>query len=587
MKTFNKHITGIIASASVLLTASCSLEEYNPGGSTADESFKTQVGYNTILNSAYAYWGGQLYGREDPVLLFNGGTDEWINIANSGYGRQMSKYEEVLATTGQYKNTWNRLYEIINDCNSAIERNPNVDFTDEKMKTVRLGEAHFMRAFAYWHLVENFGNVDLRTKETDSFEDKCYRSSYDDFYDLMLDDCEKAVQNLEADPYPATDVGRATLKAAYGLKARIALTRVEYCGTQADKDKYYEMAEQAACYVIEHKDELKVSLYDTPAEVFDKANNKANKEAMFVVTHSTEPSLNMKPDNPCRTHSYFHAKYSDWAGVKGSYEYGNDRNGKSGGMCLMPTKHLLNLYDESMDARYGAWFREDYNVNTEEGFTWNEANLSHFEKPASMSGDRLAYGDLAMRFTKKSVGDKRNKPYAVVDIDDIYDPSTGRVSTNANFNIHFPSLLKYEDANLENKGLAYTSELGANDIILMRLPEMYFIAAECETMKSGGSLEKAAGYINVIRRRAAIPGKENLMEVGPGDISLDFILDERSRELCGEHLRWFDLKRTGKLAEYVKKYNPDITNPAKTLRPIPQSFLDSIVNPDEFGQNDF
>lgn len=584
MKTNN--ILVLLAALLTLSFASCSLDEYNPGGSTAEESFKTQEGYNTIINAVYAYWGGQLYGREDPVLLFNGGNDEWINIAASGYGRQLSQYKEVLATTGQYKNTWNRLYEIINDCNSAIERHPDASFTDEKMKTIRLGEAHFMRAFAYWHLVENYGNVDLRTTETKAFEQECRRSSYDEFYDVMLQDCQEAIDRLDVNAYPKSDVGRATLKAAYGLKARIALTRVQYCKDQSEKDKYYDMAEQAAQYVIDHQSELGVSMYSTPKEVFDKANNKVNKEAMFVVTHSTEPSFNMKSGNPCRTHSYFHAKYSTWVGVNGCYEYGNDKNGKSGGMCLMPTKHLLQLYNEGIDARYNAWFLEEYRVN-KDSYTWDENTLNHFEKPLSMVGQTLHKGDLAMVFTKKQIADKRNKPYAVVDIDDIYDPATGKVTQDANFNIHFPSLLKYEDAKIQAAGLAFNSEVGANDIILMRLPEMYFIVAECEVMKSSGNKQTAADRINVIRKRAAVPGHEEEMKVSASDMTLDFILEERSRELCGEHLRWFDLKRTGKLVDYVRMYNPDITNPAKTLRPIPQSFLDSIINPDEFGQNDF
>lgn len=587
MKRYKNYLMTVAVASTLFAVQSCDLDEYNPGGSTAEEAFKTQEGYNTIINAVYAYWGGQLYGREDPVLLFNGGNDEWINIANCGYGRQMSKYQETLATTGQFKNTWNRLYEIVNDCNAAIGRNEEAEFSDPDMKVIRLGEAHFMRAYAYWHIVENFGNVDLRTTETTELQLYCYRSTYDEFYDLMLDDCEKAIEYLDYDPYPTTDIGRATKKAAYGLKARIALTRVHYCSSQADKDKYYEMAEEAAKYVIDHQDELKVWLYDTPAEVFAKENNKTNTEAMFVVTHSTISSLNMKSSNPYRLHSYFHAKYSGWVGMVGSYEYGSDKNSKSGSMCMMPTKHLLELYDEDVDARYNAWFREAYLLNSTSAFTWNENNQTHFEKPASIIGQTIQPGDTALLFTKKQVPDKRYRSYAVVDIDDTYDPITGAVSTNANFNIHFPTLLKFEDKNLEDQGLAYNSELGANDVFMMRLPEMYFIVAECESEKSGGSKATAAEYINVIRARAAVPGKEAEMEVDANDIDLDFILEERSRELCGEHLRWFDLKRTGKLVEYVKNYNPSITNTACELRPIPQSFLDSILNPDEFGQNDF
>lgn len=95
----------------------------------------------------------------------------------------------------------------------------------------------------------------------------CYRSSYEDLYDLMLTDAQNAVDNLPVDPYPVKDVGRATSKAAYGLLARIALTRVSYCDSQADKDKYYKIAEDAAQYVIDNQSALKVSLYNTPAEV--------------------------------------------------------------------------------------------------------------------------------------------------------------------------------------------------------------------------------------------------------------------------------------------------------------------------------
>ena len=70
----------------------------------------------------------------------------------------------------------------------------------------------------------------------------CYRSSYEDLYDLMLTDAQNAVDNLPVDPYPVKDVGRATSKALMVLLARIALTRVSYCDSQADKDKYYKIA---------------------------------------------------------------------------------------------------------------------------------------------------------------------------------------------------------------------------------------------------------------------------------------------------------------------------------------------------------
>ncbi len=82
--------------------------------------------------------------------------------------------------------------------------------------------------------------------------------------------------------------------------------------------------------------------------------------------------------------------------------------------------------------------------------------------------------------------------------------------------------------------------------------------------------------------------KENDMRITEKDLTIDFILDERARELCGEQIRWFDLKRTGKLIDYVHKYNMDATNNIQEyhmLRPIPQSQLDAVTNKDEFQQN--
>ena len=70
-----------------------------------------------------------------------------------------------------------------------------------------------------------------------------------------------------------------------------------------------------------------------------------------------------------------------------------------------------------------------------------------------------------------------------------------------------------------------------------------------------------------------------------------FLLNERTRELCGEQWRWYDLKRTGYLnADYLvdKHKNPYISFEKKNLvRPIPQEFLDQIANADEFGTNGY
>lgn len=571
---------GIIFLSVIFFFSSCSLKEFNPGGTTADVVFTTPEGMTALVNSAYVNYGGQFYGREDIVMLTEGGTDLWINIANGGYGRQMTKYEELTPAVGQIRNTWNRLYEMINYCNAGIARIDAISYANEAEKKARKGELHFLRAYTYWHIVEFYGGVDLRTEETKTATLTASRSPVSAFYDLMLQDVDVAIANLPVDPYPVSDIGRATSKAAYGLKARIALTRVAYEQSQTEKDKYYQIARDAAMYVINNQSTLKVSLYTTPAEVFLPANNKNNKEAMFVVTHSTVSTLNPQPNNPNRLHMWYKSKYSTRAGMVMDFNYGNDGNARSGSMCLMPTRRLLELYNEAIDGRYKAWFREEYYLNRT-SYNWTADDLALYEKPASMIGTTISSGELALLYTKQIVPDKRNKPYAVVDINDTYTGDV--VSNNARFNICFPSLTKYNDPNLPT----VNSSFGTKDVITMRLPEMYFIAAEAELMMSGGDKAKAVDLINVIRMRAALAGKQNDMLINATQLTQDFLLEEKGRELCGEHLRWFDLKRTGKLFNYVKAYNKNIPliQEFHQLRPIPQMFLDAITNAAEFGQN--
>ena len=110
------------------------------------------------------------------------------------------------------------------------------------------------------------------------------------------------------------------------------------------------------------------------------------------------------------------------------------------------------------------------------------------------------------------------------------------------------------------------------DFILMRLGETYLLQAEAQFRQ--GKLTEAANSINVIRARA------NGTSVTAAQINLDFILDERARELLAEENRRMTLMRTGTLVTRTQRYNTQIINPVvgisakNLLLPIPKSEID-------------
>ena len=125
------------------------------------------------------------------------------------------------------------------------------------------------------------------------------------------------------------------------------------------------------------------------------------------------------------------------------------------------------------------------------------------------------------------------------------------------------------------------------DGFMIRIAEMYLIVAE-----AGAQTDKsdALDYMNKLRMTRAVVGYEEDMCVNLSQIQdIDFILDERVRELAGEQLRWFDLKRFGKeqFVKRIKKCNPNAANVDEHhwVRPFPQTFLDAIENKTEFTQN--
>jgi hypothetical protein len=577
MKTTKYKIPCIILLTTALLSCNKRLEEYNPGGATAEATWTTPEGFITAVNGAYQEQRAW-YGKEDGLLVSEGGTDLWFNANKANYVNQITRYEGLTAASSSSAGTLFRLfYRAINQCNAGINRINNAGFTDPAEKNRREGELRFLRAFYYWHIVEQFGGVSLRTTETTEPELTAVRSPVSAFYDLIISDLQFAVDNLPLPNYWGAEYSRASKKSALGMLARAYLSRAYYA-TGADRTNYFTLAMNTANEVISRKGEFGVDLWPTPADLWNPNNNKNNKEALYIISNSTNTALDYDV-NANRLHAWFLTQYSNKPGLTQSIIYGYDNQRR-----LQPSRYLLDLFNEQMDARYAASFQETWIANVNN--TWTQAQANTYGKPASVVGfNEVAGRDVALQITKGVIADKASKPWVAIDRNDLYNPN-GTIKSLTDF----VPLKKFLDYTRTNP----TAQPGFNDIMVIRLAEMYLISAEANFQL--GNYPGAATQLNVLRTRAAIKAPVNYtaaMQVTAADVQnggIGFILDERARELCGEHLRWFDLKRTLGADEFVQRIktdNPDITavKGFHRLRPIPLTELNALTNAAEFGQN--
>lgn len=134
----------------------------------------------------------------------------------------------------------------------------------------------------------------------------------------------------------------------------------------------------------------------------------------------------------------------------------------------------------------------------------------------------------------------------------------------------YPSIRKIEGNPPKNGDLSRGRTF--TDLMVYRLAETYLLRAEAYLRKGDPAL--AAADINVVRARA------NAKPVTPAAVTIDYILDERARELTVEEPRRRTLCRMGNLVERVQKYNirPDTRSSIKDKHlffPIPQSAIDA------------
>jgi hypothetical protein len=522
----------IIAFTCIFVASACNddfLSEDPKSFASPNNLYTDLTGFEAGLNSLYAnlrYEKGRGYTMPLGILYI--GTD----IGFYGYSKPQNEY---LATMnyGEYNNpennfftsTWGWAYETINAANTIIDRaeNENINWTENDKNRV-IAEAKWFRARMYKHLTYMFGDVPLVQQETKSVITDWARTPKNEVLLFMIEDLKFAEMHL---PETAINPGKLVKAAAQHELAEIYLIK-----------KDYSLAEEIAEKVINSGlYELMTQRFginsSEPGTAFSDMfldgnvnSNQGNKETILAL----QQEINVVGGGHVEERNIavflrrvWGSRYENVKGLQISEEYGG-----RGVSRIRLTPWVLGIY-EPVDDRA-----------SEHAIRW-----------------KWYYNDPTGLPAGKNLGDE----VVPVGADEIYHlwPQTRKWD--------------YADPNILTEGMQF------NDIAVIRLAETILFAAEAEIKQNKNN--EATVHINMVRQRA------NASEISASGATMDFLLDERARELVTEVPRRYTLLRTGKLVERVRLYNEESSSHIQsrdTLFAIPQGVIDANIGI-EFKQN--
>ncbi len=613
MNKFLKISLSLIIALSMCVGCSDLLEE-TPRTLLTPETFKTATGLQNGLVAAYALFR--------PYYGYQSGSNWTVFSDEFLQGQQTSDPPEAtyVGITPAISGTpWNDAYPAINTCNGIIQLGPEATGLTEAEKTQLIAEAKFLRAQWYFLLARHYGGatIDLGSgplafNETPTTE--MTRASESEVLEVIINDLEDAVNELP-DSRPA-EPGRVWKGSALHLLAKAYLWRGwrDYSpNSQAD----FQSALDNASELINNAGSYGVGLVAPYADVFEEGNEWSS-EVLFTIEWNGNQQFNNATDagafnNNIQNFLFREFYVQDIPGMVRDVENGRPW------IRYSPTAWMLDVAfeDKVNDERFDGSFQTVWYANdeaTENYPVWTQAEADAGYVDASMVGEqKFELGDTAYWHAPKHIQDQfateaaardwaLSKGYQVTFPD--YGTSGFFEAEGINYqNKHYPSLSKFNRVARPIAGTEDDPNIGSTrPYIVYRFGETFLVAAEAALRL--GQQTQAVDFINELRARAnALPIDVSDLTGDHGD-EYDFILDERTRELAGEHMRWFDLKRTNKLLErvrfdasgapavYNRQYNDGAPaagqlapqpEPYHLLRPIPQSAIDAVTG--EYAQN--
>ncbi|MFK7948994.1 MAG: RagB/SusD family nutrient uptake outer membrane protein [Saprospiraceae bacterium] len=531
----NHNILLLILFLGISLT-SCEnfLTEDNRSNVDADSYYSTADGFDALVNANYAQLRS-IYGGE--AWLFAAGTDMYAE-GRSQEPPGLSQYTDLGPSSSGVDHLYNTCYRAIQLANQAMSYSTSTEQTS--ILENRIGEVRFLRANAYFLLVQTYGGVPLVTDAINEPVLEFDRNSAEEVYTYIISELEAALTQVADGSY----TGRANKRAVQHLLGKVYLTRgYESFGASSDFTTAAGLLDDA----------IGGQGLNLPfADVFAPGNDD-NEEVIFSVQYSAG-SVSVDPFELGHRQSSYFGPYQGGSEVAGDapYRFYN----------LCPTDYAIGLFTQDDERWDGTFMHTVYDRYYDHYDVSDHSSLGvfHFYAPQWHTvADSAAYV-----LANPNAQYHGHGSYSAQIVSGDYETIPVR---------------KFDDPTAPFDDGGQTS---TRDIFLSRLADTYLLAAEAHLQ--AGDAGTALARLNVVRQRAGVADATA--------IDIDYILDERGRELLGEYHRWFDLKRTGKLVEraaahhyLIEESNFNGANgELKILRPIPQSALDLNQNRN-FPQN--
>lgn len=519
----------------------CESLDYTPGDQMSGQTFwqtedharQAAVGMYAAMKEPWCF------GMEftfDMCSDLADGTSPWSDV---------SRGDAFSSNSSGVQNHWQYLYELVHRANTVIRNVAGMPISQETIDRVT-GEARFLRAMAYFRMLNCWGGVPYYDETCDINEEFAHldapRCTADELRGHILDDLTDAIRKLPVS-WDAADLGRATKGAAYALRGKVYLFNRQWDEAVADFEEivynktynygyslHPDYNDLFRLYNGRHSDEMIFSIQsidgNTAGYALDIVSYFGNKSTMRliagnrIVPSTTLVDMYENPDG-----SQF-----DWDDVFPGFNAG-DSQMRRRLMCVaidQGSTEVTSTLDSDTTKVMDAYRLRDprlcLNVITPYShYLGTDAGSSPMDKQFVLADPTKGGAPMeAMAFIRNSEG----------------------------WNSYF--WRKWiPTGNLDGYWGEYTRT--PYEFPLIRLGDVLLMLAEA--YNESGAIDKAVIELNKVRERVGMPGLDSgaawLAVNGKEDMA-ERIRRERAFELAGEGQRYWDLKRWGLLEQSVK-----------------------------------